>query len=233
MGYQNSISIGPSAQYYHFNEEDNKDRFILNTSQLNSYDSATLEKDKVHAGIVLNFVHDTRDNDLFATYGSYINIRWQSLAGLNKYSKSFTQIIPSISVYRSLNYKRTIILADRLGGGVTFGQTTFYQSLFLDGKNNLMGYRQNRFAGQYSVYNNFELRIKLADFTGYILPGQFGFIGLFDIGRVWETDEHSNKWHNGTGGGFYFSPAGRAVLKAIASYSSEGWYPYVSFGFRF
>jgi outer membrane translocation and assembly module TamA len=183
---------------------------------LNSYDSATIAKDKIHAGIVMNFVNDTRDDNLFTTFGSLINIGLQGFAGLNNYSKAFTQLIASVSVYRSLNYKRTIILADRIGGGVTVGKTAFYQSLFLDGKENLMGYRQYRFAGQHALYNNFELRIKLAD-----------------IGRVWEKNEHSTKWHSGTGGGIYFSPAGFAIVKALATYSTEGWYPYVSFGFRF
>ncbi len=232
-GGKTSISAGPSAQYYHFDANDNTGRFILNASLLNSYDSATLTYDKTHAGIRVAFSNDSRNNTLFTTSGSYANVTLQSFAGLNKYSKSFTQIVSSFSLYRSLNYKHTIVLANRFGGGVTFGKTAFYQALFLDGKNNLMGYRQFRFAGQYSLYNNFELRIKLADFASYILPGQLGIIGVYDVGRVWEKQERSNKWHSGTGGGLYFAPAQLTVLRFIASYSAEGWYPYLSFGFRF
>ena len=75
------------------------------------------------------------------------------------------------------------------------------------------GYRQYRFAGQHSFYNNLELRIKLTDFASYILPGQFGITGFFDIGRVWEKNDNSGKWHKGVGGGFYFAPAQLVVLQ--------------------
>jgi len=103
----------------------------------------------------------------------------------------------------------------------------------LGGQENLEGYRQYRFAGQYSFYNNLELRIKLSDFANYILPGQFGMTAFFDIGRVWEQHDNSDKWHNGVGGGFYFTPAQLVVLQIVAGYSREGWYPKFSMGFRF
>ena len=69
------------------------------------------------------------------------------------------------------------------------GKTPFYQSLFLDGQNNLSSYRLYRFAS-------------------YIVPGQIGILGFYDVGRVWEKGEHSDKWYNGTGGGFYVAPQG-------------------------
>ena len=84
-----------------------------------------------------------------------------------------------------------------------------------------------------SVYNNLELRLKLADFVNYILPGQLGIFGFYDIGRVWDKNEYSNKWHNGTGVGIYFAPAQMAVIQVVAGHSVEGWYPYLSLGFRF
>jgi hemolysin activation/secretion protein len=153
--------------------------------------------------------------------------------GLNNYSKSFMQIVPEVALYKSLNAAQTIVLAERFGGGVSFGKTTFYQSLFLGGHENLLGYRQYRFAGQHSLYNNLELRIKLSDFASYVLPGQFGLTGFYDIGRVWEEHDNSGKWHNGVGGGFYFAPAQLVVLQIVAGYSKEGVYPYFTMGFRF
>ena len=124
-------------------------------------------------------------------------------------------------------------MAERIGGGITVGKTAFYQSLFLGGQDNLLGYRLYRFAGQYSLYNNLELRMKLADFASYIVPGQIGILGFYDVGRVWEKGEHSDKWHNGTGGGIYVAPARLAVIKIVAGHSEEGWYPYLSTAFRF
>jgi hemolysin activation/secretion protein len=120
-----------------------------------------------------------------------------------------------------------------LGAGVTFGKSAFYQSLFVGGQENLLGYRQYRFAGQNMLYNNFEARIRLANFTGYIIPGQFGLLAFYDIGRVWIKDESSKIWHNGAGGGLYFAPVQMMVLSIVAGYSKEGWYPYITLGFRF
>jgi hemolysin activation/secretion protein len=155
------------------------------------------------------------------------------LGGFNTYSKSFMQIIPELGFYKPLNDAKTIVVADRFGGGVSFGSTTFYQSIFIGGHDNLNGYRQYRFAGQHSFYNNLEVRLKLSDFANYIVPGQFGIVGFYDVGRVWEKGEKSHQWHNGLGGGFYFTPAQLVVLQIIAGYSKEGWYPVFSLGVRF
>ncbi len=228
-----ALTIGPSFQYYHFNEDDNVGRFINNTSLIGSYDSATVNKDRVHAGVVMNLISDKRNNAVLPTWGNMVNFKIQGYAGLNSYSKSFIQIIPEFAFYKSFGSQSTIVLADRFGGGVTIGKTAFYQSLFLGGQSNLFGYRQYRFAGQHSAYNNLELRIKLGDFANYILPGQFGITGFFDIGRVWEKDMPSDKWHTGQGGGIYFAPARMAVIQVVAGNSDEGWYPYISMKFRY
>ena len=77
------------------------------------------------------------------------------------------------------------------------------------------------------LYNNIELRGKACKFCKpYILPGEFGLIGLFDIGRVWEKhNDISATWHNGYGGGIYFAPAQMLVIRAVAVNSVEGLYP--------
>lgn len=232
-GDKTSITIGPSFQYYRYDIDENKGRFIDHTSQLNTYDSAVIAYDKFHLGAVINFISDSRDNKMLPTFGGYINVRMQSYAGLNDYSNAFTQIIPQVAVYKSITNSGSVVLANRLGGGVTFGKPAFYQLLFLDGKDNLSGYRQYRFAGQQMLYNNTEIRLKVADIASYVLPGQFGLLGFFDVGRVWVNNENSAKWHNGFGGGIYFAPAQLFLLRATLAYSEEGWYPYISFGFRF
>ncbi|RVU02756.1 hypothetical protein EOD41_02110 [Mucilaginibacter limnophilus] len=228
-----SVSIGPSLQYYHLDSEENNGRLINNSQLIGSYDSATVNKDKIHAGIVLNYISDKRDNPVLPAWGNVVNIKIEGYKGLNNYSKSFIQVLPEVAFYKSLNSRSTIVLADRIGGGITIGKTAFYQSLFLGGQQNLQGYRQYRFAGQHSVYNNLELRVKLGDFISYILPGQFGITGFFDTGRVWEQGESSDKWHTGQGGGIYFAPARLAVVQLVAGNSDEGWYPYISMKFRF
>lgn len=141
--------------------------------------------------------------------------------------------MPELALYKSLNVRKTLVLSDRLGGGFSLGRTTFYQSLFLGGEGNLLGYRKYRFAGQQSLYNNLELRLALTDFGNYIVRGQMGLTGFYDVGRVWQDGESSHVWHQGVGGGLYFAPAYMAVFSLVAGYSREGWYPYFTMGLRF
>ncbi|MGM9478180.1 BamA/TamA family outer membrane protein [Pedobacter sp. GSP4] len=227
------FSIGPSYQYYRYDADENVGRFISNPGFLHSSDSATVDQDKMFAGLILKYSFDTRNNVMLPSKGVLIDVGVLGYKGVNSYSNSFGQLNPSVAVYQKLDRKGNVVLADRIGGGVTVGKPTFYQSQFLGGHGNLLGYRQFRFAGEHSIYNNLELRLKLGDFVNYVLPGQVGFMGLYDVGRVWERNEKSEVWHHGVGGGLYFAPASLTVLRLVAAYSKEGWYPYFSLNFRY
>jgi hypothetical protein len=228
-----SFSMGPSLEYYTYDSADNEGRYIETNGAVQSYDSATLSKSKLHGGIILEFKKEKRDNNLLPANGSFINLRIQSYAGLNTYSKSFAQLFADAGFYKSIDPGEVLVVADRVGGGATLGNAAFYQSMFIGGQGNLLGYRRNRFAGQYMAYNNLEARLRLASFHNYILPGLLGIIGIYDVGRVWQKDDHSSQWHNGVGGGFYFAPAQMALFQCVISYSVEGWYPTFTLGFRF
>lgn len=232
IGKETTISVGPSLQFYHLNLDDNNGRFINQPSLINSYDSLTVNKDKAHVGLLVNVTSNHRNNNILPTSGYYFNVTLQGYTGLNQYSKDFMQIRPEFTYYQKLNSSGSIVLSDRIGGGVTVGQAAFYQSMFLGGQGNLLGYLQNRFAGQHMAFNNLQARIKLLNIASYILPGQLGISGFYDAGRVWEKGEDSSKWHQGTGGGLYFSPASLTIIQVMAGHSTEGWYPYISMNFR-
>ncbi|WP_162996291.1 BamA/TamA family outer membrane protein [Mucilaginibacter celer] len=231
-GKGTTISAGPSFQFYHLSLNGNAGRFINQKSLINSYDSSSVNKDKAHAGVLVNLISDHKDNRILPTSGYYLQVNLLASEGINSYSKSFSQIRTEFTYYQKLNKSGSIVLSDRVGGGVTIGKSAFYQSMFLGGQGNLLGYLQNRFAGQHMVFNNFQARVKLADIASYILPGQLGLTGFYDAGRVWINGEHSDKWHTGTGGGLFFAPASLTVLQVMAGHSTEGWYPYVALNFR-
>jgi len=233
IGKGTTISAGPSIQFYHSDSLENKGRFINNEAYINSYDSNTIYRDKVHGGIIISLVRDKRNSIILPSAGHYISVQAQAYGGLNNESKSYMMLIPEFSFYKNLSKRSMVVIAERLGGAVTAGKSAFYQSAFLGGHENLLGYRQYRFAGEHMLYNNLEFRIKLGNFVNYILPGQVGMTGFYDVGRVWVKDESSKVWHQGVGGGFYFAPAQMAVIQLQAGYSKEGWYPYVFMGFRF
>jgi hypothetical protein len=231
-GKGSTFSFGPSIQFYHLNADDNVGRSINQPGLIKSYDSTSYTKDKTHVGLIAGFISNKRNNNILPSKGYYLDIKLQGYTGLNSYSKSFGQLIPEFTYYQKVDTGAIVVLSDRVGGGVSIGNPAFYQSLFLGGQGNLLGYLQNRFAGQQMIYNNLQARIRLANIAGYILPGQLGLTGFYDAGRVWEKGDNSNTWHQGVGGGLYFAPASLTVLQVLAGHSNEGWYPYISLNFR-
>jgi hypothetical protein len=232
-GKGSSISFGPAFQYYHMDPSDNTGRLISQPAMVNSYDSVTTNKDKAHVGLIGHFVSNKRDNDLFPSTGYYFDLDISGYKGLNDYSRSYAQIKTEFTYYLRTDASSNIVFSDRIGGGVSIGSPAFYQSMFLGGQGNLLGFLKNRFAGQDMIYNNLQGRLKLAKIPGYILPGQLGLTGFYDAGRVWVEGEHSSKIHQGVGGGLYFAPASLTVLQVLAGHSEDGWYPYIAFNFRF
>ncbi|MCH5684523.1 BamA/TamA family outer membrane protein [Niabella sp. W65] len=103
----------------------------------------------------------------------------------------------------------------------------------MGGHDNLRGFRNYRFAGEHMLYNNLELRMRLAQIGSYILPGQLGATFFYDAGKVWVKGTASGEIHQGVGGGIYFAPANIAVFQLLAGYSKEGWNPHFTMGFRF
>lgn len=224
------FSIGPSITAAKLEAENNYGRYL---NEFAKPDSARIFANKSYAGLRGNFSIDTRDNKLVATRGLLWNTTVLGSKGLTGASNNMLQVRSDMSIYASLGLPPNVVLVTRLGGGYTWGKPEFFQALSLGGTANLRGYRNNRFAGHGMFYNNMELRIKLFDFTSYILPGSVGMIAFNDVGRVWYRGEDSGRWHNGFGGGLYFSPVNLVVVTAVLGHSKEGTLPYVTFGFKF
>jgi len=227
------FKAGPAFQYYKMNIQDNENRWITTPGSVQTYDSATLGKDKVFAGVAALYEYDSRNNKIFPVTGGVISLLAKGYTGLNSYSKTFARVEPSLAFYIPLTVSKRIVLANRTGGAFTWGRPAFYQSAFLGGQGNLYGYRQYRFAGNHMLYNNLELRLKIAQTVSYILPGQLGMTFFYDAGKVWADTGDSKTIHQGYGGGFYFAPANLAVIQLMAGHSTEGWYPHFKLGLRF
>lgn len=231
ISLQNNFSIkaGPSFQY--FVNGNNEGRYFTDPA-LNAYFQNRF-LDKFHGGVFLNLNWDKRDHQLFPTKGFNFNVLLQGFEGLNASSETYAQIFPQFSVYKSLDAKGNIVIANRTGAGFTGGKTAFYQSAFLGSQDNLLGFRKYRFAGDHVLYNNLEARINLPNFLHYILPGKIGLIGFYDAGRVWVRNEKSDTIHQGYGAGVYLAPFNRFFVRAIAGFSDEGMQPSLTLRQRF
>ncbi len=226
------LAAGPTLQSYHFKTGDTAGRYIHH-AYIYTYDSADIISDKVHTGIKLHFNINRQNRMQQSSWGYVLDVQYQWLWGLNTWSENYGLLEPSLMIYNRLSKRGNIKMYNRVGGIVTMGKVPFFQSAFLGGHGNLLGYRQYRFAGTQAVYHNVELHFKIADIANYLLPGELGLIALHDIGRVWVPDESSRKWHNGYGGGLYFSPGNITTFSFVVAGSGDGWYPYVKMGLRF
>ena len=226
-----TVSGGVIAQYYNGDEESNHNRFLNDYNTL--YPNQKVFKTESNAGLIAGLKLDTRDKGIIPHNGILWNTTVSGLKGLNDGAHSYGQVTTDFSFFLNPDKDSVFVIANRIGGGTTIGNASFYQQLQLGGIQNLRGFYGDRFTGKSMAYDNFEVRLKLFDYASYILPGTFGLVGFNDVGRVWTPGESSSQWHYGYGGGFYLIPAQLILVQAVVGFSKDGTYPYISAGFRF
>jgi hypothetical protein len=93
--------------------------------------------------------------------------------------------------------------------------------------------RQNRYAGDASLYAGSELRLFLTRFY-FLAPADFGVLGLADVGRVYLEGESSDRWHAAGGGGIWASFLDRSYMVSLSlAKSSERTALYLGIGSAF
>jgi hypothetical protein len=123
-------------------------------------------------------------------------------------------------------------LAFRIGGTTTWGDVPYYDAAFL-GSRQLRGLRPNRFAGQRSLYGNASAFFHIGRLT-LLVPGRWGVLARGGSGRVWVTDESSDKWHTSYGGGVWWAPWDlQTAVRVEVSQSDETTLYYLLIGFGF
>jgi hypothetical protein len=225
------VNGGLVAQRYTSAATKNVDRYL--STYAAEHPEEEVFSRQLYAGLAASATFDTRDRALVAHRGVYWSTSLSGLRRLDGDHHSFGQALTEFTFYASPSRDSSLVIANRTGGGTTIGDAAYFQQLKLGGAQNLRGFYLWRFTGKSMVYNNLELRLKLLDFTSYLLPGTLGLVAFNDVGRVWSPDEKSQTWHTGYGGGIYFLPAQLVLIQAVVGFSNEGTYPYISAGFRF
>ena len=228
-----NVSYGPTLQYFHVDRKDNAAKF-LGSQPLAGVDETTLYDRKVYAGGEVRLDISSRNSENLPTRGFLLDAGIRQLIGLNESSRRLTQLHWDMSVIASFKPQPRVMYALRLGVGHNIGAYEIPQAHYLSGTENLRGFRRNRFAGRTMLYQNTEIRVRLAEFNTYLFPGYFGLLAFSDVGRVWVDHEQSRRWHHGFGGGIWIAPIKRVVLTATLAHSKEeDMLPYLSVGFRF
>ena len=219
--YKDLVQFSYGGTYYKYGSEfKNNDKRIINNPAL--FDSASIFSDKQYAGVKLNLDINYINNLVFPSRG----ITWYSAFtnhwGLNSNSGNLTKVTSDMTIYATVSDKSRVTTVLRAGGGHIFSDNTeYFQALTLGANNYNRGFRKNRFSGTSLLYGGAEVRIKLFKSKSYALPGDVGLISYYDIGRVWNKDESSRKFHNSFGGGLYFSPFGLTLISATLGISPE------------
>ena len=215
------VSIGPSYYHYWSRYKDNSKRILGNPAIIGT-DSADIYGAKHYLGAKAKFDITYINNEIFPTRGMTWYTEFTSLYGLTKNTNNLTKLTSDITIYASLQDAARVGAIFRLSGGHIFSKGyEYFQALSIGAHNFVRGYRKNRFSGSSVGYASTELRVKLFKSQSYLLPGDVGVMGFYDIGRVWQTGEDSKKWHPSYGGGFYFIPYGVAMISFTVGFSPE------------
>ncbi|MBW8687294.1 BamA/TamA family outer membrane protein [Chitinophaga rhizophila] len=226
-----TVSGGIAAQYYTSRAVNNKHRFLGEYDA--AFPAARVFDDRLYAGLVAAFEADTRVGRMMPRKGIHWHTELTGMQQTNRDHKRYGRVTTDFSFFVPLIGDSTLVMANRFAAGTTIGDPAYFQMMAIGGTQILRGFHTNRFIGRTAVYHNFELRLKLFDFTSYLLPGTVGLIGFNDLGRVWMPGERSHRWHDGYGGGVYIVPVELFLIQAAIGFSEEGALPYITAGFRF
>ncbi|MEO5945344.1 MAG: hypothetical protein ABIP79_00895 [Chitinophagaceae bacterium] len=234
-----SISFGPTFQRFELDADDkfNSQRFITKTGMgpgQNGLDASTLYQTQYYLGGEVDVELDTRDNKVVPHKGVSWITTARHLSGTGSTPYSVTQLNSDLGLYFNI-INNWLTLANRTGGGINLGKKgfEFYQAQYLGNEENLRGYRRYRFAGKSKLYNQTELRLKIANFRTYLFPGSMGVYGFYDVGRVWVENDTQKKTVNGYGGGLWISPLSRIMFTIGYGVSTEDGLLTIGLGWKF
>ena len=225
VGPLTRLRFGPRLRYSDTDFDQN--RFI---NQARPYGSGSFGM----VGATTDLRFDARNRPTAATHGLLLVLGGSFYPAVWDVEESFGEAHAEASTFLtadSMALQPTLAL--RIGGKRVWGLFPYQEAAFIGDASTVRLGRQNRYAGESSVYANAELRLFLTRFY-FLLPGEFGVFGLGDVGRVYLDGESSDKWHAAAGGGIWASFLDRAntVSLSVAS-SSVRTAVYFSVGFAF
>lgn len=215
------FSIGPTYYHYWSRFNDNDKRILGNPALIGS-DSASIYGKKQFFGGKAKLDISYINNELIPTRGITWFTEFSSLRGFNDNTHALTKLTSDMAIYASIKDPGNLAAVLRFGGGHIFSkQFEYFQALDLGADNFLRGYRKQRFSGSSIAYASAEMRIKLFRSASYLLPGDVGLLGFYDVGKVWQRGETSKKWHGDYGTGLYYVPYNLVMVSFTMAFSPE------------
>ncbi len=223
-----SVGVGPGYEYFKVERPEN--RYVSSPAFPDRNDISTPSR----YGTMRSYANiDFVNNKLFPTSG----VRWKNeINYFNEFGNNkdkYLQLKTDISFYATPNFSFPLTVAVKLGGAANLGDYKFFQANSLGSTSNLRGFRNNRFSGRSYLYQNSEVRFKVAHFRNYVFTGDMGLFGFFDSGRVYSDLPDSSTWHKGYGPGVWLNLYNKILISSGYGISNEGRYLTLKGGLSF
>jgi len=175
----------------------------------------TKERDD-YADVFFNYQFKSTDNDRFPTRGMWLESQMEFTDNLANGVQFFT-VDPSLTFWNAIDDNRRFVVQSSLEGQLRMGDDPlFYQAARLGSNRGLRAYRQDRFAGNYALNAQVDLRYDAQPIKTRILPLRVvPYLG-FDTGRVWISRDTASTFHTSYGGGLELAFPG--LIKGSISY---------------
>jgi len=187
------------------------------------YQDNGAETRKEFTGVDVVYNYENKDNMAFPTLGMSTSIQLGYKSELNGNNEGFGYIIPSLAFDYKLIPSGRLVLATKWKAHFNIGDNfEFYQGASIGGIDGLRGYRNQRFTGKKSYYQNTDIRYSFRKKRTSIIPAAMGLYAGFDYGKVWLPSVESDTWHSSYGGGFFLNAADIISVNLAVFNSSDG-----------
>ncbi len=210
--------------------EETQGRFVENNSELPQY----IFESNQFVGVRSKFEFDNYDNKAYPTLGMKTAFEVGFTNSLENTKRNFVYLIPEVSFNQKMVSSGRLVLATQIKSKIILNNNfEFYQAASIGGDDGLRGFRNQRFTGQNSLFQNTDVRYTFNSLKTTIIPMRLGVYGSFDYGRIWIKNDISNKWNNSYGGGFFINGAELLTANLGVFHSIDGLRIAFSLGFQF
>ena len=226
---RNGSEINLLTTFEKIKVEDTNNRFISIPGNVNQ----SVFKNQQFAGATLKYSFENYDIPSLPTLGMGFSIAGSWKTNLDDTRQNFPTIESKLNFNHKIDSNGKVVLASNLKAKILLNNNyEFYQGATLGGDFDLRGFRNQRFLGNKSFYQSSDLRWNIGKIKRSIIPMSYGILGGFDYGRVWATDEDSNKWHQSIGGGLWLNGL-NALTARITYFKSTDEKARIAFGLGF
>jgi hypothetical protein len=185
--------------------EETEGRFI---SEFAPTINADFYKRRFFGGLEAQYNYKSFDNAINPSRGMTFMLNIGGKTEFKDTKNTYGFINSDLGFYNALTLDRKLVLKTEVSTQIRVGdELVFYQAANIGGNNGLRGFRTERFTGKNSFVGSADVRYSFPSLKTNILPLQIGIFVGADVGRVWQKNENSDKWHNDYGGGFWITAA--------------------------